>query len=334
MGSRGERPVRLASWAALALLLVSRPAHAQLSAASDAIRLELDDCEEVSGPSVRELVVLEVAPRTVLAQNSAGPAATRAELTCEAGVAAIVVEEAGGSSALRLEITLSDLARSARPRGLALAVAELIATSRLQRQKPSAAVAEPAQQVAPDSFEPPEVSEPTRSGVQLWLGVGAARMAQPSMLGPVGAFGVVAYWDALAITSDLRFEHAQSSQSIAELQLNAGSLALAPAWRLHASSADLLIGAGVRAGFANLAGKSNDAALIGQSVSGFWLAPCAQVTIQVRLARRWGLRVGVEGGYVTRTLRGFGADGEPLLELRGLSLAALLGVSWEAGASE
>ncbi|HTU61492.1 MAG TPA: hypothetical protein VMF89_23715, partial [Polyangiales bacterium] len=258
--------MRLACWAALALLLLSSHARAQLSAATDAIRLELDDCEDVAGPSVHELVVLEVAPRQVLALDSSEPAATRAELTCEAGVAAIVVEEAGRDAALRLEITLSDLARPARARGLALAVAELIATSRLQRQTPAAAVQEPAQQLEPDSYEPPELSEPTRSGVQVWLGVGAARMAQPAMLGPVGALGLVAYWGALAVTSDLRFEHAQLSQGVAEVQLNAGSLALAPAWRLHASSADLLIGAGVRAGVANLAGRSNDATLTGASV--------------------------------------------------------------------
>jgi len=323
--------VRLVSWAALALLLGASYAHAQLSAASDSIRLELDDCEEVSGTSVRELVVLEVAPRAVLAYGSAEPAATRAELTCEAGVAAIVVEEAGRSSALRLEVTLSDLARPARLRGLALAVAELIATSRLQ---PTAAVVEPVQEVAADSYAPPVLSEPARSGVQLWLGVGATRLAQPSMLGPVGALGVVGYWGAFALTSDLRFEHAQMSQGVAELQLNAGSLALAPAWRLHSSSADLLIGAGVRAGFATLSGKSNDPTLTADSVTGFWLAPALQVSVQVRLARRWALRVGVEGAYVTRTLRGLGADGEAVLELRGLSLAAVVGASWALSGAE
>jgi hypothetical protein len=323
--------VRQASWAALALLLGMSQAHAQLAAANDSIRLELDDCDDVSGTTVRELVVLEVAPRSVLAYGSAEPAATRAELTCEAGIAAIVVEEAGRSSALRLEVTLSDLARSARPRGLALAVAELIATSRLQ---PTAAGVEPVQEIEADSYEAPVLSEPTRSGVQLWLGVGAARMAQPNMLGPVGALGVVGYWGAFALTSDLRFEHAQMSQGVAELQLNAGSLALAPAWRLHASSADLLVGAGVRAGFATLSGKSNDPTLAADSVTGFWLAPAVQVAVHVRLARRWALRVGVEGAYVTQTLRGLGADGEVALELKGLSLAAVVGISWGPSSAE
>jgi hypothetical protein len=318
--------VRIASWAALALLLLSSRTHAQLSAATDSIRLELDDCDDVPGTTVRELVVLELAPRVVLAQGSVGPVATRAELTCEEGVATIVVEDVGRSSPLRLEITLSDLARSARPRGLALAVAELIATSRLQ---PVAAGVEPEQEAETDSYEPPVLSEPTRSGVQLWLGLGAARMAQPSMLGPVVALGVVGYWGAFALTSDLRFEHAQRSQGVADLLMNAGSLALAPAWRLHGSSADLLASAGVRAGFATLFAKSNDPTLTADSVTGFWLAPCAQVAVHVRLARRWALRAGVEGAYVTRTLRGLGAEGEVVLELRGVSLAAVVGVGWE-----
>ena len=313
--------MRAAGWAVLALLLCCRGVQAQ---SSDAIRLELDDCEEVPGTTVHELVVLEVAPRRVLELGSTEPAATRAELTCEGGVAAIVVEEAGRSAPLRLEVLLSDLARSARPRALALAVAELIATSRLQRQPPVAAVVEPGE----TSNETLVLSEPTRSGAALWLAAGAARVAEPSMLGPTASLGVLGYWGALAISADLRVERAQRTQSVADLGLVAGSLALAPAWRLHASSADLLIGAGARVGFASLRGESRDPGLAGQSVTGLWFGPSAQVAVHVRLARRWALRVGVEAAYLTRTVRGVGANREPVLELRGLSLAALLGVSW------
>jgi hypothetical protein len=317
--------------AALTLLFWSGLARAQLTAAGDAIRLELDDCEDVSGASVRGLVVLEVAPRPVLAADNTAPAATLAQLSCQAGVAAIVVEDEGSAALLRLEIALSDLAQPARSRSLALAVAELIATSRLQRQQPTAAVAAPVQtaETEVESYAPPVLSEPTRHGVQLWLAAGAGRMAQPSMLGPLGALGVIAFWGGLAITSDLRFEHAQRTENVAELLLNAGSLALAPAWRVHASSADLLIGAGLRAGYASLRASPRESSLAGESVHGFWLAPCAQVAVQVRLARSWALRIGIEAAYVTRTLRGLDTNGVALLELRDLTLAAQLGVTWD-----
>jgi hypothetical protein len=328
--------VRLSYCAALALLwTVLWCSHAR-AAEADAIRLDLEDCEDITGSSVRELAALELAPSTVLAAESTEPAATRAQMSCQSGVAAIVVEDVGRAEPLRLEITLRDLTRSARPRLLALAVAELIATSRLQRQPPKARepLVEREPEASAPSSEPPVASASARWGVQLWLGVGAARVARPSMIAPLAALGVIVFWDALALTADLRFERAQLTQSIAELQLDAGSLALTPAWRLHASSADLLIGAGVRAGFASLRGSSRDAMLIGESVAGFWLAPCGQIAVQVRLARSWALRVGVEAAYVTRTLRGFGVNGESMLELRGLSLAAQLGVSWDLSASK
>lgn len=320
--------MRGASWAALALLCAAAlrpgPAYAQ---PPDAIGLVVEDCEDVSGASVRELVVLEVAPRAVLSAGSAEAPATRAQLSCRAGVAAITVEEIGRATALHLEIRLSDLARSARPRVLALAIAELIATSRLQRQQPSAAEPEPPASSAP-SYEPPAISA-SSYGAQLWLAVGAARVAQPSMLALLGALGANVYYNALALTADLRFEHAERAEDLAQLRLTAGSLALAPAWRLHASSADLLIGAGVRAGIASLGATATAQRFEGSTVRGLWLAPCAQLALHVRLARRWALHIGIEAAYLTRTLRGLDQDGAALLELRGLALAAQLGVGWD-----
>jgi hypothetical protein len=245
-------------------------------------------------------------------------------------VAQIKVEDTGLAAPLQLEIALSDLETQGRTRLLALAVAELIATSRLQRAQLAAAdaVAPPPETVPPAPTPAPAAT--THSGMQVWLGLGAARIAEPSMLAPMAVGGLVLYWDALALAAELRFEHAQTTRDVAELQLDAGSLALVPAWRLQVAGAELSIGPGVRAGYASLRAQPRQADLAGLSVQGFWLAPCAQLALQLHFAQRWALRFGAELAYITRTLRGLDTNAEPLLELRNLALAAQLGISWDA----
>lgn len=342
----------------------AQPAAAGMVAATtDEIRLELGECPLVSGSSVRELVALEVAPRRVLAVASSATAATRADVSCLADVAHIRVEDAGLTAPLHLEIALRDLDRPARSRLLALAVAELIATSRLQRAKTAAPAgasdlgagardSDGAEAAAVSGEGAGSVSARSAGddahaaegfddelaladglgpvGAQLWLGLGAARLAEPSMIAPAAAGGVSVYWNAVALNADVRFERARTTRSVAELQLDAGSLALAAAWRVHSRSAALSIGPGLRAGYASLRAREREAGLEGQAVNGFWVAPCAQLALQLRFAERWAVRIGSELAFVTRTLRGNGPNGDAVLELRGFALAAQLGISWDA----
>ena len=455
-------------------------ARAQLRASSetDAIQLDVLDCALVSGASVRELVALEVAPRRVLAVGRTAESVTHAVLSCAAGIAHISVDDTRLATPLRLEIALRDLDPPARSRLVALAIAELITTGKLQRSSGSGAAAggsavasaaakgparatgasdvvrrvtarsssaaesgssagsglagaassgsavtsagakgpvpatgasdvmqrvtasssgaaesgssagsglagavapaaaasavgvapatggssavpretassssaaeSRAGSVAPEgalengaiaaalSDEGPEVYEAASGsgraevGAQVWLGVGAARVAEPSMLAPAAAVGVSLYWQALALNADMRFERAQTTRSLAELQLDAGSLALVPAWRIHSRSGNISIGPGVRAGYASLHATSRDAALLGQTLHGFWFGPCAQLALQLRFADRWAVRFGAELAYITRTLRGLDSNGGAVLALRDLALAAQLGISWDA----
>lgn len=349
----------------LSVLIWASSGHAQLqpgAAEPDAIQLDVLDCAQVSGASVRALVALEVAPRRVLAVGSTATAATHASLSCPTGVAQISVDDTRLASPLRLEIALHDLDPPARSRLAALAIAELITTGRLQRSGVSragsdasassgstgASEAAGAARVSAGSAEVDASNDDAvsdkapewdgdaaggggaRWGAQVWLGFGAARVAEPSMLAPAAAVGVSLYWRALALNVDARFEHAQRAQSVAELQLDAGSLALAPAWRLHSRSADISIGPGVRAGYASLRATPRDAAFLGQTLDGFWLAPCAQLALQLRFAERWAVRIGAELAYITRTVRGLGPNGSSVLALRDLALAAQLGISWDA----
>jgi hypothetical protein len=315
--------------AGLALSMAALPAAAQ-----DAIRLDIPDCAGVPSATVRELVALEVAPRTVLEADSQAEASTSGGLRCRAGVAQIWVDDQRLAAPLRLEITLTDLAPQARPRLLALALSELIATSRLEKSQLTAAdeSVEPQSTAAvADADEPEDAASPAVPvSVQIWLGVGAAREADPLLIAPSIAAGGVVAWDQLALAADLRFDRGARTEPAAELTLNAISLALGPAWRVHGSSSQLLLGAAVRAGYAGLSARARSPDTTSDSLSGFWLGPCAQAALQLRITERWTVRAGLELGYVTQTVRGLDARGQALLDLGGLWVSGHAGVSWDA----
>jgi len=301
-------------------LLIALPAAAQ-----DAIRLDIPDCAGVPGAAVRELVALEVAPRRLLAQGDRQPAAVSGGLRCTAAVARMWVDDPRQGAPLWLEITLSDLAPPARPRLLALALSELIATSRLQTPAPPqpTAAAEPApapaQPAAPASLR------------QLWLGLGVTREARPVLTAPALGAGGVLTWSRLALSLDVRLARGARSLPAAELTLSTLSLALGPGVWLGDRHMQLLLAAAVRAGYAELRARARSADRAGDALAGFWLGPCAQAALQLRIGEHWLLRAGLELGHVTRQLRGLDAGGQALLELRGLWLAAQAGVSWDAG---
>lgn len=321
--------------AALLLAAALGVARAQPIAADDAILLDIPDCAGVAAESVRAIVAIEVAPRPVLAPGSAGVATTRGTLECAGATARIVVEEEQRPEPLRLEIALAELAPAARPRLLALAIAELIATSRLGTPQPTAAEVasrRPAAEV-PEPVEPVEAEAPLGPAVppslQLWLALAAVREADPPVLAPAVALGAVQSWDQLAITFDLRYERGRRTEPGVRLGYDAVSLAVGPAWRVHGRSYQLLLGAALRLGYASLSGSPRSDAVDGDSVAGLWLGPCAQGVLQFQLSERWGVRVGAEVGYVARGVRGVGVMGEPLLELEGVWAAGVLGVSFE-----
>jgi hypothetical protein len=291
----------------LCALLLSAAAGVR---AQPALELDVADCAGVSGSSVRELVALELAP---VQPNE------RVAVSCRAEVAEITVH-AAGRSALQLALSLRDIEPRARARSLALAVSELVATSRLQRPQPSASV--PVQ--APDEPDKGQLD------AHIYLGLGIGRLTEPSLLAGSVAAGVALAWRMLAIAADVRFEHAQSTRSEAQIALNAGSFALAPLWRLTAPSAELALGPALRIGYASMHADARADRTTGLSVGGVWLAPGAQLGLRLRFTRRWSLRLGAEVAYVTRRLRGLDASGDPLLELRGVAIAAHLGVSWDA----
>jgi hypothetical protein len=283
---------------------------------TDAVQLDLPDCGGVSGAEVRRLVALELAPRPVLKPDSLAPATTQGRLECTPEGARITVSGVVSDPPLRLEVGLTELAPAARPRLLALALAELIATSRHEHSQPPTA-AEPA-------------ARPTRISLHVWLALGAVRAAEPAVLSPALGVGAALRLDWFALAADLRVDRGERETSPAQVVLETLSLGGAPSWRAGGRSWQLLLGPGLRAGYARMRGEARRADLEGQTLSGFWLGPCLAASFELAFVHRWAARIGAEAGYVTQTLRGEGDDANALLKLAGPWLSLTVGLSWEA----
>jgi hypothetical protein len=279
------------------------------------VRLVIPDCENASGAEIAKLVGLELAPKLTVALDDS-PATLRATLRCADGRAFITVEDALRPTPLTLNLSLADTRSEARARLLALAIAELIATSRLEQssgQKPAQPAAEKPPRAAP---------------LALWLGAGALRAFEPASWLPALALGAADSFGLLALSADLQFAWGEQNGSEALVRMRLLSLSFAPALHLTAGRVDGSLGLGLRAGYAWLLATPHQAGLTGRQFSGVFAAPALQGALQFRLSDAWRARLAAELGYVVAPLRGLDADGGTLLELSGLYASALLAVAW------
>jgi hypothetical protein len=314
-------------------LLGAESARAQSApdAALDSVRLEIRDCGEVRGDDVRALIALELAPRLRIAAPDEAQPALSASLRCDGGdIASIAVSAAGDASPLRLEVELSKAAPAARTRLLALSVAELIATRRLQHQEPVAqptARAEPAQEDA-SAQDAPAQDEPERAALRLWIGPGLARAAAPATTLLGASAGIARTFGPFALSGELQalFGSAELSDANIAVQALSARVALAP--QLALGAVVLSAGAGVRAGHVKLTAESQRSELVGDSFAGLWFGPVALAAVDVDVAPPGSLRFAFETGYVVRGVAGQDALSQhTLLAMRGVWVSALAAVA-------
>jgi hypothetical protein len=319
-------------------LLCSRAQAQDPALEVDDVQLSIPDCEGIAGDEIAKLVALELAPHRSAANEAAAREPLRASVRCAAEHATIQVEDPERASPLVLELDLSATPQPARARFVALSLAELIATSRLERTatnagaKPQAAPAQAAAQAA-QAPPPPEPASPAPAPPDarwtLFLQGGAARVFEPALLAPAVAAGAAfELLPPFAVVGDVAYERAQTSSTDANVTAQSASLSLAPAWWIRARRLTLALGLGLRAGYAHFAGSPRHGGLVGHDLSGLFLAPIAQAGAQLRLADHWGARIALELGYVVKPVRGLDADQGTLLALRGARLAALIGMTW------
>jgi hypothetical protein len=243
------------------------------------------------------------------------PAALTASLQCAAGRAVIQVQDARRSEPLELVLPLADTRREARPRLLALAIAELIATSRLEQSPP------PKPPVAPVAPPPPRVR-----ALSLGLALGLVRAFEPALWSPGLRLDAAYGFGRWSLHADLEADSGSRAESEATLGGRALSIGLAPAFRLVDGQLDWDLGLGVRGGAAWLSATSRQPNVAGRTISGTFIAPFAWTALELNLTELWYLRLALELGYVAKPVRGLDADKAVLLELKGLRGASWLGV--------
>jgi hypothetical protein len=291
------------------------------------VQLSIPDCEGIPGTEIAKLVALELAPRhTTLSARPQG-APTRASVRCMAAHATITVEDPRRPSPLVLELALTETASEARPRFLALAVAELIATSRLEYVD-ALAVRQPPSPPPPAPPAEPSSPPPSSDRFAIFLEAGATRAFEPALFAPAIAAGLARGFAPFALIGDVVYERGQTRTLDAAVTAQSLSLSLAPAWQISARRLTLSLALGLRGGYAWLAGTPRRPGLVGRELSGIFLAPISDASLQLGLTHHWAARLALELGYVIKPVRGLDADQGTLLELRGLRLALALGMAF------
>lgn len=294
----------------------------------ESVQLRIADCGEVSGQQIEKLVELELRSRENLSLELDGSGAgLRASLACSGDAAVITVEDPTRGAPLVLEMQLAQTRLEARPRLLALAIAELIATSRLEHVPVAAAANEDEKNDGAERSREEEPSdEADRARVSVWLAGGLASEFQPRHWAGIFAAGASFSVARFSVDAELGFEGATETSSQANVRARAASLALAPSFALVRDACEWRIGIGARASYAWLQAVAREAALRAGTVSGVVIEPFVTTTLVAPIASTWFVRVALDLGYVAKPLRGVDADDRSVLEVKGIRAAVLLGL--------
>jgi hypothetical protein len=330
MGRRGSLAFAL-SWSWLVVGL----AVAQVGAIEPEARvvaLNSDQCDDViARDELHPLIALELAPRTVrsAAHAQQSQVFTRAWVTCSDTEARLIVEDAVHGRRQQLTLDLSAIAGTARPRLVALSLSELIATVEMDAA-PKPAVA------APPRDQPSSIGalETTARNHRAWLGAGIAREGRPAMRAAslqTGFTAAIARWPA-ALQGALLLQRGARAVSAGDVVAWNVSGAAAMGGQLTIAWVELTLGLGLRLGYARLHGDARGGSqVLGRTVSGLWWGPAAFVGAVLPSHTRWGVRCGLDLGYVVKDVRGLDGAGSGAYGVEGFQLHANLGVSLRLG---
>lgn len=308
-------------------LVVASCALSSTVAAQDsapAVQLEVPDCLGASGDDVKHLVTLELAPR--LRVVSGEDAALIASVACTEPLVELEVRDRARAAPLRVELDLAAAAPLARPRLLALTLAELITTSQLEQPPP------PPPPPAPPEAAPAESSEPDdpaadAARITLWVApsvVLASELVTPLVGGDLGAAYALGRW-LLALDVHARFGHNDRAASEARVRTLGAGLSVMPI--VLDDVVRVSLGPVLHVGHASMSAASRSARLAALSFDGVWLAPAARIALQLPLAGPTALRCALEAGYYVRSVVGLDEAGDERLALRGPWLALSLGLA-------
>jgi hypothetical protein len=253
---------------------------------------------------------------------------------CDAAAGRVIVtaDQARAGRSIRREIGLEDVAAGARPRALALAVAELVRSIDAPASAPApapAAASAPAPPLAiaarPDGGDGgarPAIGAAADVELRIYPGRGTALWGGRLSLTAAGT-----RWQAaLGVDAAAGDQHTQiGSVSIKTLALSAGG---GP--RFDLGNGTLALGLGAEVGWGWIAGAPELEGVRGSTGSGPTAALRALLAFEVRAARSVALRAAIEGGYTVLGVNAF-ADRTPAGGISGPSVIAAGGVGWAGG---
>jgi hypothetical protein len=307
--------------AALLLAGPAEPAAANREAGLAAVSLAVDDCPAVPREELARLLALELGT-PVLAPEQAGERAVHVQVACAGTTVRLAVDNPAESIQLRREAVFLPAQQDVIVRLVALAIAELVLTSRVALSFEKVPDAR-AQVVAPAS--PP--SDGARSKGHAYV------LAFGQALGPFSGVGVGwggglrsgwAFgrgWRAQSgdgpgvgpvLDGEVAAAGSSADRALGTVQVSLWSATLRALLRLRAGRAWLDAGGGARFGLAQLRGVPMDATVArGSGVAGTWAGPVAYAGVGGRFGHVV-VELGVEGGRVLRPVSGTVDEGSPI----------------------
>lgn len=314
----------------------AEPASPTQEVGPAAVSLAVDDCAAVSREELARLLALEL-ETTVLPAAQAGERAVRVQVGCAGTTVRLAVDDAAKGIQLRRVAVFPPEHEDLMVRLIALAIAELVLTSRVALSFGRAPEA-PAEVVAPAA--PPPAG--ARSGGRGYL------LAFGQALGPFSGVGLA--WGGglrlgwafrqrwrerpgvslrLGPAIDVEVATAETSddRSLGTVKTSLWSATLRALLRLGSGRAWLDVGGGGRLGLAQLQGEPADPTTArGQAIAGTWAGPAAFLGLGARW-RHLTIELGLEGGRVLRSVSGT-VDGGPSISVAGNWACATVAAGW------
>jgi hypothetical protein len=322
----------------LALAWVLCASHARASELPH-VAIDAGSCPELDAAEVRRIAAIELAA-TVAEAGGSSPerAVTEVLVDCDKASSRIVVRDPLTSKTVERTLSLQSVEARARPRILAIAIAELVNASWAEL------ATNPELEAPPKGAEGAQERDAVRQKLQtrmrpvsLSIGIGgtARVFASGAPVVPVAFGGVlrgtVAPWGSVRgalVSLDATLETASAAVPLgtAGVLLASGAASLAYTF---GEPVRFELGAGARVGWANLEGVSApDTSTLGGNVDGPWGGPMLVAAGSVGFARSVRLRLGVESGYAVASVHG-AVNGAAVIEVAGVWIMGALGIGFE-----
>lgn len=301
------------------------------------VRLVIDPCVEAEGAEVRRLFAIEFDAQLEGEPVPAGTARVGVACTASpAGGVELRVDDPITGKALARTIDLSAAPPNARPRLLALALAELLFTSWTELEVTPRPAVPPA-----GPPPPPQARQAARLLVRHRMPPALRPLAGVRLLGLAACQGFfsgagVLWGGGLRVGGDHRYHlgwaadllshHGENGNTLGALSTD--TLSIGAVLSLHREFRRLAVraGAGVRAGATRLGGQPQDPQqAAGGALWGAFAGPLAALSATLALPHRLALELSLEGGYEAYPVGGRVA-GKRVIAVEGPFLGLQLGI--------